>query len=213
MKLFSYWRSSAAYRVRIALNLKGLEYQLFALNMLAGDHKSEEYLALNPAGLIPTLQIPDGRCLTQSTAILLWLEANYPEPALLPEDSFEQARIMSWVQTIACEIHPLNNIGVMNFLKSDMNVAPDAVTSSWYYHWLRRGFDPLEAEISAGPYCYGDTLTLADLYLVPQVYNALRFEYDMSAHPKIVAICEACNSLSPFIDAMPENQPDATRAS
>lgn len=209
MKLFSYWRSSAAYRVRIALKLKGLEYELHPLDMLAGDHKSEQYLALNPAGLIPTLQLSDGRCLTQSTAILLWLEADYPEPALLPDDSFEQARVMSWVQTVACEIHPLNNIGVMNFLKSELDVPAEAVSSTWYFHWLKRGFDTLEAELSGAPYCHGEQLTLADVYLVPQVYNARRFKFDFSRHPKIASICEACNKLPAFIDALPENQPDA----
>lgn len=209
MKLFSYWRSSAAYRVRIALNIKGLDYELQALNMLTADHKQDDYLAINPAGLIPTLQLDDGRCLTQSTAILLWLEATYPQPALMPGDSFEQARIMGWVQTVACEIHPLNNIGVLNYLKSDMGVTPEDASGTWYAHWLRRGFDTLEEEITGAPYCHGADLTLADLYLVPQVYNALRFNYDMTAHPKIAAVCEACNHLPAFIDAMPENQPDA----
>lgn len=210
MKLYSYWRSSAAYRVRIALNLKGLEYETVSLELLKGEHKGPDYLALNPAGLVPALQLDDGRMLTQSTAIIQWLDASYAEPPFMPLDAFEQARVMSWVQTIACEIHPMNNVGVMNFLKEPLGVAPEEVVTTWYFKWLKRGFDPLEQQISASPYCYGEMLTMADIYLIPQVYNALRFKFDFSDYPKIFSVWEYCNRSQAFDRAYPENQPDAS---
>jgi maleylacetoacetate isomerase len=213
MKLYSYWRSSAAYRVRIVLNLKGLvaseDYQIVPVSLLDAEHQSDEYLAINPTGLVPALQLDDGRVLTQSTAIIEWLDTVYPHPALQPQDAFERARVMSWVQIIACEIHPLNNIGVMNFLKSSFSVEPSEVVTTWYYYWLRRGFDPLEKELSAAPYCYGETPTIADAYLIPQVYNAMRFKFDFTDYPKIMSIWDTCNQLDAFQRALPEHQPDA----
>jgi maleylpyruvate isomerase len=209
MRLFSYWRSSAAYRVRIALNLKGIEYETVALHLLQGEHKRDDYLALNPLGLVPALELDDGRVLTQSTAIIQWLNDSYPTPPFLPEDSFESARIMSWVHTVACDIHPLNNVGVMNFLKEPLGVDPEQVRTTWYHKWLRRGFDSLETQLTDGPYCYGDSLTMADIYLVPQVYNAHRFKLDFSNFPRIQSICDQCNKLDAFKAAQPENQPDA----
>jgi maleylacetoacetate isomerase len=209
MKLYSYWHSSAAYRVRIALHHKGVEYELVPVNLLASEHKAEDYLRVNPVGLVPALELDDGRHLTQSTAILHWLESRYPEPALLPEDPFEQARVLGWAQTVACEIHPLNNVAVLNFLKAELSVAPDSVNTTWYYHWLERGLDALEAEIVAAPYCHGAALTLADLYLVPQLYNARRFKFDLQAYPKLLSVWDACNALPAFQDALPQNQPDA----
>ncbi len=209
MKLHSYWRSSAAYRVRIVLNLKGIECEQEAVNLLKGEHGEPVYLAVNPAGLVPTLQLDDGRCLGQSTAIIQWLEAEYPQPSLLPEDAFERARVMSWAYTVACEIHPLNNMGILNYLRAELG-ADDAQVRAWMYRWLDRGFSSLEAEIQAAPYCYGEAVTLADVYLVPMAYNALRFEYDLAVrHPKVAAVYEACTQLAAFKDAAPENQPDA----
>jgi len=212
MKLYSYWRSSAAYRVRIVLNQKGIECEQVAVNLLKGEHREAAYLAINPAGLVPALQFDDGRCLSQSTAIIHWLDSEYPQPPLLPDDAFARAQVLSWVYTVACEIHPLNNIGVLNYLKSELG-ADQAQTLAWLHAWFKRGFSSLETSISAAPFCYSDRITLADIFLVPMVYNALRFDYDMvTLHPKVMAVYEACNTLPAFIAARPENQPDAVQA-
>ncbi len=209
MKLYSYWRSSAAYRVRIALNLKGLEAEYCPVNLLQGEHKADEYLERNAAGLVPTLDLVDGRCLTQSLAIINWLDAEYPEPALLPGDSYERARVQSMANTVACETHPLNNMGILNYLKAEYD-ADQQRLNHWMYTWLDRGFSTLEAEIAAAPYCHGDTITLADVLLVPMVYNALRFEYPLAdKQPKVLSVWQACNELEAFINAQPEKQPDA----
>ena len=209
MKLYSYWRSSAAYRLRIVLNLKGLEADYCAINLLEGDHKSQDYLARNPAGLVPTLELDDGQCLTQSLAIIQWLDAEYPHPPLLPADNLERARVLSMAYTVACEIHPLNNMGILNYLKAEYG-ADQSRLNHWMHTWLDRGFSTLEAEISAAPYCYGDTVTLADVLLVPMVYNALRFEYPLAEkQAKVLSVWQACNELEPFIKAQPEKQPDA----
>ena len=210
MKLFSYWRSSAAYRVRIALNIKGLEVDFAPINLLAHEHKSSDYLARNPAGLVPALQLDDGRYLNQSTAIIQWLDSEYPEPALLPGDSYDRARVLAMVNTVACEIHPLNNMGVLNYLKAEYDADSEKL-NQWMYHWLDRGFSTLEAEIGAAPYCFGKEVTMADLLLVPMVYNALRFKYELeSRQQKVFTVWQACNEIPAFIDAQPENQPDAT---
>jgi maleylpyruvate isomerase len=210
MKLFSYWRSSAAYRVRIALNIKGLEVDYVPINLLAHEHKSSDYLARNAAGLVPALQLDDGRYLNQSTAIIQWLESEYPEPALLPGDSYDRARVLAMANTVACEIHPLNNMGVLNYLKAEYDADSEQL-NQWMYHWLDRGFSTMEAEIGATPYCFGENVTMADLLLVPMVYNALRFNYELeSRQPKVFAVWQACNEIPAFIDAQPENQPDAT---
>lgn len=209
MKLYSYWRSSAAYRVRIALNLKGISAEYVPVNLLQQEHKAPDYLERNAAGLVPTLELDDGRCLTQSLAILRWLDEAYPEPPLLPADSFERARVESMAYTVACEIHPLNNMGTLNYLKAEFGADQDAL-NRWMHQWLNRGFSTLEAEIAAAPYCTGDTISLADVLLVPMVYNALRFEYPLEEkQPAVFAVWNACNELKPFIDARPENQPDA----
>ena len=209
MKLYSYWRSSAAYRVRIALNLKGLSADYAAVNLLNREHKDPAYLERNAAGLVPTLELDDGRCLTQSLAILRWLDEEYPVPPLLPADSFERARVESMAFTVACEIHPLNNMGTLNYLKTEFGADQDAL-NRWMHQWLDRGFTTLEAEIAAAPYCTGDSISLADVLLVPMVYNALRFEYPLEQkQPKVFAVWSACNELEPFIAARPENQPDA----
>lgn len=210
MKLYSYWRSSAAYRVRIALNLKQLEYQYIPVNLLDREHKSEAYLAVNPAGLVPALVLDDGRSLHQSLAIIGWLESEYPQPALLPADNYERARVLGMATTVACEIHPLNNMGVLKHLQDQFG-AGAAEKNAWMHTWLERGFSTLETEMGSGPYCTGDTVSLADILLVPMVYNALRFNYDMAGnHPRLYAVWQACNQLQAFIDAQPEQQPDAT---
>jgi len=209
MKLYSYWRSSAAYRVRIALNLKQLGYDYQPVNLLRGEHKDADYLAVNPAGLVPTLELDDGRRLTQSMAILQYLDAEYPQPALLPAGNYERARVLALANTVACEIHPLNNMGILNYLKAEYQ-AEQSQLNHWMYTWLDRGFSSMEQEITAAPYCYGDQVTLADVLLIPMVYNALRFEYDVAArHPRVFQVWNACNEIPAFIAATPEQQPDA----
>ncbi len=209
MKLYSYWRSSAAYRLRIALNLKGLEADYCAVNLLESDHKSEDYLARNPAGLVPALELDDGQCLNQSLAIIQWLDAEHPHPPLLPANNLARARVLSMAYTVACEIHPLNNMSILNYLKVEYD-ADQARLNHWMHTWLDRGFTTLETEISAAPYCYGDAVTLADVLLVPMVYNALRFDYPLAEkQPRVLSVWQACNELEPFIAAQPEKQPDA----
>ncbi len=209
MKLYSYWRSSAAYRVRIALNLKGLDTEYHPINLLEGEHKDPAYLERNPAGLVPALELDDGRCLAQSIAIIRWLDSEHPEPPLLPADSFERAQVEAMAYTVACEIHPLNNIAILNYLRAQFGVGQEQL-NHWMHTWLDRGFTTLEAEIDGAPYCAGADITLADVLLVPMVYNALRFEYPLEEkQPKVYGVWQACNELPAFADARPENQPDA----
>jgi maleylacetoacetate isomerase len=209
MKLYSYWRSSAAYRVRIALQLKGIRAHYVPVNLLEAEHKSDDYLARNPAGLVPTLELDNGRCLTQSLAIIDYLESTHPTPALLPAEPLQKARVQSMAYTVACEIHPLNNMGVLNYLKAEYD-ADQKRLNHWMYHWLDRGFSTLEAEIDAAPYAAGAAVTLADVLLVPMAYNALRFDYPLAGkHPKVHAVWQACNQLPAFQAARPEVQPDA----
>lgn len=209
MELFTYFRSSAAYRVRIALNLKGIEHRLTPVNLLQGEQLGEVYRSLNPQGLLPALKLDDGRLLTQSTAILEYLEAEYPDTPLLPADHYEAARVRAWANIVACDIHPVDNLRVLKYLKGTLAISDDEKTA-WYHHWIHEGFRALEPQLAAKPYCHGDKVTLADLYLIPQVYNALRFELDMSAYPKIQSIWDACNALPAFDAARPENQLDST---
>lgn len=208
MELYSYFRSSAAYRLRIALNIKGIEHTLKPVNLLKGEHKSEAYRALQPQGLVPALQLDDGTTLGQTTAIVEYLEAEYPHTPLLPRDSVAAAVVRSWVNTIACDIHPLNNLRVLKYLAHELGV-DETQKSAWYHHWISEGFAALESQVRAAPYCFGAEVTLADIYLIPQIYNALRFNTDMTAFPKLMAIDEACNKLAAFAEARPENQPDA----
>lgn len=207
MELFTYFRSSAAYRVRIALNYKQIPYQAIPVNLLQGEHKGEAYREINPQGLVPALCLEDRRLITQSPAILEWLEENFPEPALLPRDTYERGVVRSWSNIIACDIHPIDNLRVLNYLTGELGITDDQ-KQAWYQHWIRLGFDALEPQIQAGPYCFGAQLTLADVYLVPQVYNALRFKLNMADYPKILSVYENCNQLEAFIQASPENQPD-----
>ena len=208
MELFSYFRSSAAYRLRIALNLKGLNYDLHAVNLLKKEHKSEEYLALNPQGLVPALRTDGGDFLTQSPAILEWLEETYPDTPLLPNDTNERAKVRSWCFQIGCDIHPICNLRVINYVANDLQAGDDGKIA-WLHHWMSEGFQALEQQLGEGPYCNGTEVSLADVYLVPQVFNALRFKVDMSGFPKIMAAYEACNQLPAFVQAQPANQEDA----
>ncbi|MCP8686654.1 maleylacetoacetate isomerase [Marinobacterium sedimentorum] len=209
MELFTYFRSSAAYRVRIALNIKGIEHRLTPVNLLTGEHHGEAYRALNPQGLLPALKLDSGELLTQSTAILEYLESLYPQTPLLPADPVAAAQVRAWANLVACDIHPVDNLRVLKYLKDTLNISDDDKTA-WYLHWIREGFDVLEEQLVAAPFCHGSGVTLADLYLIPQVYNALRFNLDMSAYPKIRSIWDACNALPAFDAARPESQPDST---
>lgn len=210
MKLYGYWRSSAAYRVRIALNIKGIDYENVSVHLVknGGEQHSEAYQALNPAELVPTLQ--DGEVvLNQSLAILDYLESKAVGAALLPNDVVLACQIRAFCLDIACDIHPLNNLRVLQHLGK---LGHDEETKNqWYRHWLHVGFTALEKRLqqTAGQYCFGDMLTLADVCLAPQVYNAKRYQLDMTPFPLIQAVNERLNLLPAFIAAQPENQPDA----
>ncbi len=205
MELFTYPKSSAAYRVRIALNIKGIRHTLTPVNLLESEQTSEAYKALNPQGLVPALKLDNGQILTQSPAILEYLEDISPQIPLLPQKPADAAVVRSWCNVIGCDIHPIDNLRVLKYLTGPLQHSEDAKLI-WYHHWIKLGFDVLEHQFKAAPYCFGDQVTHADLYLVPQVYNALRFNHDMSAYPKIMRIYTACHQLPAFINASPDNQ-------
>ncbi len=207
MELFSYFRSSAAYRVRIALNLKQIEHSIVPVNLLNSEQRGAEYMALQPQGLVPALRLADGRVISQSTAILEYLEAVFPAHPLLPADPYQAAQVRSWANLIACDIHPLDNLRVLKYLKNKLGVS-DPEKDSWYQHWILEGFRALESQLVAAPYAAGAQVTLAEVYLVPQVYNALRFNTDLGEFPKIRSIYAACNELPAFQQAAPEQQVD-----
>lgn len=213
LKLHGYFRSSAAYRVRIALNLKGIahEHVFHHLTRGGGQHRLPGYLALNPQGLVPALE-EDGVVLTQSLAILEYLEERFPEPALLPKDAIGRARIRSIALGIACEIHPLNNLRTLGYLTGTMRHSEEE-RNAWYRHWIDDGFKGIEGMLAnsaaTGRFCHGDRPTIADCALVPQVFNARRFNCDLGAFPTITRITAACEALPAFIAASPGRQPDA----
>lgn len=207
MELYSYFRSTAAYRVRIALNLKGIEYLLTPVNLLKDEQQSDWYLAVNPMGLVPALRLDDGTVLSQSTAILEWLEETSPELPLLPADPLQRSRIRALANIIACDIHPLNNLRVLQHLVGVLEVSEGA-KKEWYHHWIQLGFGALEQQMADGAYTAGDGLSMADVYLVPQVFNALRFDMAMSPYPKIMSVYKRCNELDAFIKAHPDHQQD-----
>lgn len=211
MKLYNYFRSSAAFRVRIALNFKGVRYESIPKVFMRNEHRAADYLALNPQGLIPALQL-DGAVLSQSLAIVEYLDDKYPEPALLPHDPLARAQVRSMALAIACDIHPLNNLRVLGYLRQNFG-QDDAGVERWYQHWITVGFQGLEVQAqrhsTARRYCFGDRVSLADVCLVPQVYNARRFNTDLTPFPTLVAISTHLESLSAFADARPEAQPDA----
>jgi len=208
MKLYSYYRSSAAYRVRIALNLKQIEHSIAPVNLLKKEHKSPEYITKQPQGLVPCLEIENGQFLAQSGAILNYLDNLYPNAKLLPSDPFQAAKIQSFVDMIACDIHPICNLRILNYLTEELKVDSDQKLV-WYRHWIVIGFKALETLLDKTRYCFGEQPTLADVYLIPQVYNALRFEVDMASFPKIMNAYQNCNQLDAFRVAKPENQQDA----
>jgi maleylpyruvate isomerase len=211
MKLFGYHRSSAAFRVRIAVNLKGLEVDHRFVHLRKGEQSAPEYGALNPQGLVPLL-IDGPNVLTQSLAIIEYLEETNPEPSLLPKDPLERARVRAIAQAIASDIHPLNNLRVLRYLIGPMKVSDEA-KNQWYRHWLVEGLTALERSLTpaagTGTFCHGDQPTLADICLVPQVYNAERFDLDLSPFPRIMKIVAACRELRAFQDADPAKQADS----
>ncbi|GBD43702.1 Maleylpyruvate isomerase [bacterium HR40] len=207
--LYGYWRSSAAYRVRIVLELKGIAYDQVAIDLRSGAQKAPDYLRRNPQGLVPFFE--DGTVgLAQSLAICEYLEETYPEPRLLPRTPVERARVRALCDLVACEIHPLNNLRVLNHLRTDWNFDEEQVLA-WYRHWIREGFTLLERELqrTAGSCAFGDAPTLADAFLVPQVYNARRYGCPLEDFPTVVRVDAHLNTLAAFIRARPENQPDA----
>jgi len=207
MKLYTYFRSSAAYRVRIALNLKGLAYEAVPIHLLRKEQSAPEYLAVNPQGRVPALDTGE-TVLIQSPAILEYLDEVYPEPPLLPSDPVARARVRAVCAVIGCDIHPMNNIGVLRYLKHAFGQEQAAI-DEWYRHWIVEGFRALEQLIKPGPFAFGPTPTLADVYLAPQVYNAVRLRVPMEPYPKIAAVDAACAALDAFKTAAPEAQADA----
>ncbi|ENX41188.1 maleylacetoacetate isomerase [Acinetobacter sp. NIPH 2100] len=208
MKLYSYFRSSAAYRVRIALNLKELAYETEAVHLVKNEQQQASYRALNPSQFVPTL-IDQDQPLLQSLSILEYLEERYPTKPLLPKDLIERAKVRAFAQSIACDIHPLNNLRVLKYLQRDLAVS-DEQKNTWYQHWILEGFHSLEMQLqhSNGQFCFGTQATFADCCLIPQVYNAKRFKIDLSAFPKIESIYQYCLTLPAFLNATPEQQPD-----
>jgi len=208
VKLYSYFRSSAAYRVRIALNLKGLSYETAPVHLVKGGNKRPEFRAINPQMRVPALLTPQGEALIQSLAIIEYLDETHPEPPLLPTDPIARAKVRALAQLVACDIHPLNNIGPLRYLKNQMGQEQSAI-DSWYHHWVLTGFEALANLVQPGPYAWGKEVTLADLCLVPQVANARRLKVPLEKFPKIVGVDAACLKLPAFDRARPENQPDA----
>jgi maleylacetoacetate isomerase len=213
MKLHNYHLSSASFRVRIALNLKGLPFEYVSHHLRRAEHRSEAFLHLNPEGLVPALELDDGAVLTQSMAIIEFLDEAYPEPPLLPHGLHERARVRALVQVIACDIHPVNNLRVLKYLETPLG-HDQPTRDTWYRHWVTIGFDALEADLAASPaagrFCHGDAPTLADVCLLPQVFNAKRFDVDLGPYPTIRRIHDACLDLPAFADAVPDRQPEAT---
>ncbi len=211
MKLHGFFLSSAAFRVRIALNLKGLAYEYAAVNLTKDQHLTEEFARVNPQQAVPTL-VDGDRILTQSLAIIEYLEERFPKPPLLPDSVDARARVRSLAQLIACDIHPLNNRRVLVYLKAELGLHKQQ-RDAWYRHWVIAGFQPLEKSLSTseqtGSFCHGETPTVADICLVPQIFNAKRYEIDLSPYPTLLRIVANCMQLEAFDRAQPSKQPDA----
>lgn len=214
MTLYGYFRSSTSYRTRIAMNLKGLDYDYIAINLAQDEQLKNEFLSLNPQGLVPVLQADD-LLLFQSPAILEWLEEVYPENPLLPKDAAGRMQVRALSAMIGCDIHPLNNRRVLQYLRNELSV-DEAEVIKWCNRWISEGFAALEKRLVAdktrGKFCYGDSPTFADCYLIPQVSSARRFEVDLNPYPNIVQIDAHCHTLKAFSDADPMQQPDASNA-
>jgi maleylacetoacetate isomerase len=211
VRLYTYFRSSAAFRVRIALNLKGLAYEPRFVHLRKGEHQQAGYRSINPQALLPTLELDDGTRLSQSLAIIEYLEETHPRPPLLPGDALGRARVRSLSQLVASEIHPLNNLRALEHLRH-LGQSEDQVVA-WYRHWIADGLAKLEAGLigaqGTGRFCHGDAPTMADCCLVPQVFNARRYEFDPKPYPTLMRVFEACMQLDAFDRAQPSKQPDA----
>lgn len=210
MKLYTYFRSSAAFRVRIALNLKGLAYEPVFVHLAKGEHRAAGYAKVNPQALLPTLELDDGTRLTQSLAIIEFLDEMHPQKPLVPKDARERARVRSLSYLVASEIHPLNNLRVLQHLKRALSQSEDQV-NTWYRHWIADGLAKLEAELAShkGKFCHGGTPTMADCCLVPQIFNAKRYQSDLAPYPQTMRVFEACMQIDAFDRAQPSKQPDA----
>jgi len=212
MKLYNFFRSGTSHRLRIALNLKGLDYDYVAVSLGKEEHLAPAFKALNPQGLVPALVLDDERVLTQTPAIIEWLEERYPTPTLLPSNAEDRARVRAMAALVGCDIHPINNRRVLEYLRKQFACDDDAI-NAWCGTWITAGFDALETLLAAdsqrGDFCFGTTPTLADVYLVPQVESARRFKVDLTPYPCIRAIDQACGQLEAFRHAAPAVQPDA----
>ena len=213
MRLYNYFRSSASYRVRIVASLKGLDYEYASIDLARGESRSPSYEALNPLGRVPSLE-DNGKLITQSLAICEYLEEVHPNPPVLPRDPYGRARVRALALAVACEIHPIGGGRAQAYLAKLTN-APDAQRAEWARHWMQEGFAAIEAMLAKSPetgrYCHGDSPTLADAFIVPQVYNAKLSKLDLSAFPTIQRVCDECNKLDAFERARPERQPDANK--
>jgi maleylacetoacetate isomerase len=210
VKLYTYFRSSAAFRVRIALNLKALAYEPVFIHLAKGEHRKPEYAAVDPQGLLPAL-VDDGQTLSQSLAIIEYLEQKHPKPPLLPADALGRARVRSLSLLVACEIHPLNNLRTLQHLKQALGQNEEQI-NAWYRHWIADGLSKLEADLArggTGKFCHGDFPTMADCCLVPQIFNAKRYQSDLAPYPTVMRIFDACMKLEAFDRAQPSKQPDA----
>lgn len=210
MKLYTYFRSSAAFRVRIALNLKGLAYQPVFVHLAKGEHRAATYSKVNVQALLPTLELDDGTRINQSLAIIEYLDETHPAKPLIPKDVLGKARVRSLSYLIASEIHPLNNLRVLQHLKRALGQSEDQV-NSWYRHWIADGLAKLEAELAGGKgkFCHGDSPTMADCCLVPQIFNAKRYQSDLAPYPNTMRVFDACMQQEAFDRAQPSKQPDA----
>jgi maleylacetoacetate isomerase/maleylpyruvate isomerase len=211
VRLYTYFRSSAAFRVRIALNLKGLRYEPVFVHLAKGEHRQPDYAEVNPQALLPTLELDDGTRLTQSLAIIEWLDEKHATPSLLPKDPLARARVRSLAYLVACEIHPLNNLRVLQHLKRALGQSQEQI-DEWYRHWIADGLAKLEADLArpgTGKFCHGDAPTMADCCLVPQIFNAKRYNSDLAPYPATLRVFENCMKLEAFERAQPAKQPDA----
>lgn len=209
MKLYTYFRSSAAFRVRIALNVKDLRYESLFVHLAKGEHRRPEYAKVNPQGLLPTLELDDGIRLNQSLAIIEYLEDKHPRPPLLPSDAVGKARVRGLAELVACEIHPLNNLRVLQHLKRSLGQSEEQV-NAWYRHWIADGLAKLEAQLDPkAKFAYGDAPTMADCCLVPQIFNAKRYDCNLASYPTTMRVFEQCMRLEAFDRAQPAKQPDA----
>ena len=210
MKLYTYFRSSAAFRVRIALNLKGLAYEPVFVHLAKGEHRAASYAKVNPQALLPTLELDDGTRLTQSLAIIEYLDETHPKTPLIPREGKARARVRSLSYLVASEIHPLNNLRVLQHLKRALGQNEEQI-NTWYRHWIADGLAKLEAELSGGQgkFCHGDAPSMADCCLVPQIFNAKRYQSDLAPYPNTMRVFEACMQLEAFDRAQPSKQPDA----